>query len=123
MDNPCGPTVAAIVPAHNAKTYIERCLQGLLGAGFSEREIVLVDDASTDQTATVARMLGIEPLVLASNAGAAEARNIGACTSDADILFFVDADVVVHSDARAKVLAFFKDNPCPSSDNLRQLAL
>ena len=111
MDNSSVPTIAAIVPAHNAKAYIERCLQGLLNAGFSEREILLVDDASTDRTVEIARMLGIEPLLVEQNAGAAEARNIGASASDADILFFVDADVVIHPDARTKVLAFFKDHP------------
>ena len=111
MDNSSVPTIAVIVPAHNAKAYIERCLQGLLNAGFSEREILLVDDASTDRTVEIARMLGIEPLLVEQNAGAAEARNIGASASDADILFFVDADVVIHPDARAKVLAFFKDHP------------
>lgn len=105
------PTLAAIIPAHNAGVYIERCLRGLLSAGFSAKEIVLVDDASTDHTVDIARTFNIEPVSLENNVGAAEARNVGAYASDADILFFVDADVVVHPDARARVLAFFKEHP------------
>ncbi|WP_375291106.1 glycosyltransferase family 2 protein [Qipengyuania sp.] len=104
-------SISVIVPAHNARAYIAQCVSGLLEAGFSTHEIVLVDDASTDRTAEIARTLGIEPLCIAKNAGAAEARNVGARASDADTLYFVDADVVVHSDARAKVLNFFRDHP------------
>ncbi|WP_279350396.1 glycosyltransferase [Erythrobacter litoralis] len=111
MAEPIDLSIAVIVPAHNAKAYLARCLTGLMAAGFSTDEIVLVDDASTDRTVEIARTFNVEPLSISANAGAANARNVGVRATKADILFFVDADVVVHPDTRRRVLAFFTEHP------------
>ncbi|MGB7371575.1 glycosyltransferase family 2 protein [Erythrobacter sp.] len=99
--------IHAIVPAYRAQEYIGKCIKGLRDAGFRDDEIIVVDDCSPDQTAQTVRSLGIEPVALAENVGAAEARNAGAAVSNADILLFVDCDVVVQSDVRDRVAAFF----------------
>ncbi|KAF0675898.1 glycosyltransferase family 2 protein [Profundibacterium mesophilum] len=103
--------IAAIIPVHNGAGVIGPCLDGLAAAGFAPGDIVVVDDASSDGTADICRARGIAPIVLDANVGAAGARNIGAAHSDAEILFFVDADVVVATDARAVIAAFFAAHP------------
>ncbi len=109
--SPARPAIAAIVPAYNATDFIRRCIEGLIDAGFAPGEIIIVDDASSDDTARITRESGVVPLRLARNSGAAEARNAGARSVTADILFFVDADVVVHPCSRTRILQFFANKP------------
>lgn len=108
---PAPPSVAAIVPAYNAAGFIRECIEGLIAAGFSPSDIVVVDDASTDDTARIARDAGVAPLKLARNSGAAQARNAGARSVAADLLFFVDSDVVVHPCSRLRIERFFAQKP------------
>ena len=63
-----------MVPAFNAGAYIDRCLDGLLEAGFAPGDIFVVDDGSTDDTRARCEAKGIVPLVLERNSSAAAAR-------------------------------------------------
>ena len=66
-------------------------------------EVIVVDDGSRDGSAELARELGARVLRGEHRAGPAAARNRGAEAARGDVLFFVDADVVVHSDAVDRV--------------------
>ena len=100
-----------IVPAFRAEDTIGACLRALFAAGFAAGEIMVVDDGSPDGTVAAAREAGVEPLVPGGNRGAAQARNAGVAASTGGILFFVDADVVVHQGVRARLEAFFAEHP------------
>ncbi len=100
--------IRVVVPARNAAWCIQACLSGLLAADFMLNEIIVVDDGSTDETASLTRRMGVELVTHSSSLGAAAARNRGAKDAEADILFFVDADVVVHADVRERLLDFFR---------------
>ena len=103
-------SISAIIPTYQAEQYIEPCIVALKSAGFGDNEIIVVDDASSDNTAAVARSLGVKVIQHSRNMGAAAARNSGASEANACILLFVDSDVAVHSDAREVVLEFFAAN-------------
>lgn len=103
--------ISVIVPAFRAEETIGACLRALFAAGFAADEIVVVDDGSPDGTVAAARAEGVEPLVPGGNRGAAEARNAGVAAARGDILFFVDADVMVHPDVRPRLEAFFGAHP------------
>jgi glycosyltransferase involved in cell wall biosynthesis len=104
-------SLCVVIPARNAAWCIKECLSGLAVAGFAPNEIVVVDDGSTDATAALARCFGVSVVSNQMGSGAATARNSGAKVSVGDILFFVDADVVVHPDVRSRLSAFFSANP------------
>jgi GT2 family glycosyltransferase len=85
------------VPVHNGERYLERSLSALTVSTRKPDEIVVVDDGSTDGTATLARRFGVKLITLSGGPhGPAAARNRGAVEANGDILIFVDADVVVH---------------------------
>lgn len=82
-----------IIPAHDAAATIERALVALshqdLEAAF---EVVVVDDCSTDATASIAERAGASVVRLDSRRGPAAARNAGAAATSAELLAFTDAD-------------------------------
>ena len=66
-------------------------------------EIIVVDDGSTDASAAIAADAGVTVLESGGRLGPGGARNVGAAAAAGKILWFVDADVVVHANA-ARVL-------------------
>ena len=98
-------TVTVIVPVYNGAATLDRCLAPLLamqGAG-EVAEIIVVDDGSTDASAGMAAALGARVVGSGGRLGPGGARNVAARLARGDVLWFVDADVVVHDDA-ARIL-------------------
>src|SRR5512134_1962422 len=75
-----GPLVSVIVPAHNAQTTIERALRSVRLQDYPNIEVIVVDDASIDETALKVKTFAGLPVRLKSTGrqlGAAGARNLG----------------------------------------------
>src|SRR5690349_17717500 len=100
--------ISFIVPAYNEEALIGRTLDAInrVGAGLEEPfEIVVADDASSDNTAEIARAHGAH-VVSVNRRQIAATRNAGAREASGDRLIFVDADTVVtHEAVRAAVNA------------------
>ena len=100
--------VSIIIPVYNGGTQFQQCLNSI----FSQNdwhEIIVIDDASTDDSATYAQQQGTQVIQLDTNHGPAYARNSGAQHATGDILFFVDADVTLHADILRKLHDIFSD--------------
>jgi GT2 family glycosyltransferase len=104
-------SVSIIVPVYNNPQDLRECLSALIASSYPVSEVIVVDDASTDDTASVARQMGVRVLRLAKNLGPAAARNYGARHAQGDILFFVDADVAIAPDAVSRVGELFAERP------------
>ncbi|MFY9571802.1 MAG: glycosyltransferase [Blastocatellia bacterium] len=100
--------ISFIVPAYNEEALIGRTLDALNRAGQSageDYEIVVADDASSDQTAKIAFAHGARVITL-NRRQIAATRNAGAREASGDKLIFVDADTVVSEEVvRAAVEA------------------
>jgi glycosyltransferase involved in cell wall biosynthesis len=103
--------LSIIVPVHNNPRDLRECLTALVDQSPPDAEIIVVDDASTDETPSVAAALGARVFRLPSNSGPAAARNHGAQQARGHLLFFVDADVVVEHGAVDRVLKAFAGHP------------
>lgn len=95
--------VSVIVPAYRNAGELSQCISALHAAATSDTELIVVDDASEDHVSSTAANLGARVLRLARNAGPAAARNHGARHAQGEILFFVDADVVVPDSAIGRI--------------------
>jgi len=104
------PRVSVIVPAYNNPHILEQCLAALRRAAIGDVEIIVVDDASTEDIASVAG-LGTRLFRLSKNAGPGAARNYGARHARGEVLFFVDADVVVAPGTIKRVARLFAEHP------------
>lgn len=85
--------VCVVIPAYNRAAVLPRCV----GSVWSQRpalptELIVVDDNSIDDTATVARRLGARVIRLPTNQGAWAARNAGLRASSCDWVAFLDSD-------------------------------
>ena len=88
------PTTSVIITTHNRPHLLPRAVASAHAAG-TDLEVVVVDDASTDETAAVCRDLpNINYVRLDRNQGVAGARNVGILSSTSDYLTFLDDDDV-----------------------------
>lgn len=102
------PTVSVVIPVWNDRENLRRCLECLAASSFTDFEAIVVDDRSTDDPAQVLEAAGIQWIHLERRSGPAAARNRGAAAARGRYLFFVDADVCVHPETLARVVATFE---------------
>ncbi|MFC1850538.1 glycosyltransferase [candidate division CSSED10-310 bacterium] len=103
--------ISVIIPAFNAAHDLAVTLSHLFKSDYSDFEVIVVDDCSTDDTAAIARSFPVQVITSAKNSGAATARNKGSQIARGDILYFIDADVWVDVDTLHLVRATFDDEP------------
>jgi len=105
------PQFSVIVPTLNVARTLGRCLTSLIEAKEASLEIILVDDASSDETIALAQSFPVRLIRAENNLGPAGARNLGAQQARGEILVFVDADITVEADVFARLKAFFRQHP------------
>ncbi|HUQ33133.1 MAG TPA: glycosyltransferase [Pyrinomonadaceae bacterium] len=103
------PQLSVVVPVYNGGAQLEQCLDALLASDFSDYEIIIVDDNSSDGSGERCLARGVEVIKLASRLGPAAARNCGAERARAELILFVDADVTVRRTTLGSVAAFFRE--------------
>lgn len=106
--------LAVVVPAHDEAEELPRtldCLRERLGALGREFELVVVDNASTDATAEVARAHGAR-VVAEPHRQISRVRNTGAAHTEGDWLLFVDADTWPSRALLGKALALLDAGAC-----------
>ena len=100
-DSGRNPTVSVVIPAYNAERFIDRTLQSVLHQTFSDFELLVVNDGSTDRTREiVARMIAEDKrarILDRNNGGLSRARNFGLAHARGEFVAFVDADDLWHS--------------------------
>src|SRR5215216_2534381 len=105
------PFISVIVPVYNGEKFLPSCLDALVSNSYDAYELIVVDDCSTDQGPRISRERGALVLRTLRQSGPGAARNFGAQHARGEILFFVDADVVVKPDTLERVAADFINHP------------
>jgi cellulose synthase/poly-beta-1,6-N-acetylglucosamine synthase-like glycosyltransferase len=89
------PEISVIITTHTRPLSLVRAVESARSASRRDVEVVVVDDASTDETASVCRSLnGINYVRAERNQGVAGARNLGILSSSGEFLTFLDDDDV-----------------------------
>lgn len=90
------PLISVIVPVHNVGSHLEQCLRSVTDQTYSNLDIILVDDGSTDRSGKIAaRYAAVDKrvrLFTQANQGVSSARNRGLAVAIGDYIAFVDAD-------------------------------
>ena len=98
MAKPVKNFISVIIPCYNSAHTITVCLDAILQSEFSNYEIIVVDDNSSDNTRQIVSDYDCQLISLPQHQGAGYARNVGAKASRGNILFFTDADCVLQKD-------------------------
>jgi glycosyltransferase involved in cell wall biosynthesis len=109
------PLVSILIPAYNAQAWISDTLRSALAQTWEPKEIIVVDDGSTDRTLAIARRFESSQLrvVTQKNQGAAAARNTAYSLSKGDFIQYLDADDLMAPDKIARQLETL--GPCQST--------
>ncbi len=105
------PFFSIIIPVHNGRSTLARCLQAAADSHFRDWELIVVDDGSTDGSAALARQAGAQVLMTDGRLGPAAARNLGAAAANGRYLFFTDADCQLHPDTLAHAARVLQAEP------------
>lgn len=103
--------ISFVVPAHNEQAWVGRCVSAIrlaLESVGELHEIFVVDDASTDATASVTQQYGAR-VIPVKHQQISAARNAGARQVRGDIIFFVDADTLVDAPVIQSALRSIRD--------------
>lgn len=98
------PLVSILIPAHNAACWIGETIESAIRQTWPRKEIILVDDGSTDETLTIAKQYCSASVKVVSqeNQGAAAARNKALSLSQGDYIQWFDADDLLAVDKISK---------------------
>lgn len=104
------PTVTLVIPGRNCAATLDRCLASVvpLKEAGQLKEIVFVDDGSTDETPKIAARYEVKVLT-GKGEGPGAARNLGWQASDSNLIWFIDSDCVAEPDALEKLLPHLND--------------
>ena len=103
--------VSIIIACYNQAHFLGEAIESALAQTYSSREIIVVDDGSTDNTAEVARRYPALRYIFQENAGPSAARNTGVGNSHGEYLVFLDADDRLLPDALKMGVASLRQHP------------
>ena len=90
------PAISIIIPMYNTEAFIKDCLDSLVAQTFSDFEVIIIDDGSTDESARIAASFASSDarfrLIGQPNKGLSEARNTGLKIMRGDYVMFIDSD-------------------------------
>lgn len=107
--------VSIITPTFNSSRYIEKCIGSVISQTYTNWELILVDDDSTDKTQEIIikysrKYKKIKSIILNKNSGIANARNVAIQNSNGRFIAFLDSDDYWHKDKLSLQLDFMIKN-------------
>jgi poly-beta-1,6-N-acetyl-D-glucosamine synthase len=106
------PLVTIVVPAHNEEKVITRCIDAILEIDYPKKEVIVVDDGSTDRTYQLAssyRNKGVKVIHRKQAGGKSGALNTGILIANGEIIITCDADSLIGRGALRRVVSRFQD--------------
>ena len=101
--------VSIIIPVYNVQEYLEHCLDSVVNQTYTNIEIILIDDGSTDESLQICKLYAKcdnrVKLIIKENEGVSIARNIGISVSEGEFVTFVDSDDYVEKDYIEKLMS------------------
>lgn len=121
------PTVSVVVPIYNVELFLEECFLSIANQTYSNIEIILVDDGSTDGSSDIADELARSnkhtTVIHKENEGLSEARNVGLRVSKGKYVTFVDSDDTLHEEFIENLVALAEEYKADivQGDNSRKI--
>ena len=108
------PLVSVVIPAYNQAEFLPSAIQSVLDQTYSNIELIVVNDASPDNTGEAVRQFNdprVKYIVHEENRGLPTARNTGIIASSGDIILLLDADDFFHPQKIQTHCLFLEQHP------------
>jgi glycosyltransferase involved in cell wall biosynthesis len=94
--------ISIVVPVYNTSVYLNKCIESIINQTYTNLEIILVDDGSTDNSGNICDEYALKDNRISvfhtKNKGQSEARNLGISNSNGECISFIDSDDFVNLD-------------------------
>jgi len=107
--------ISIIIPTYNEEQDIRRTLDAVTAIEYENKEIIVVDDASTDRTVEIVRTyepLGVHVIQQPVNAGVAATRNRGIRVATGEVIVILNADVYPQPDFLTRISRYYENDQC-----------
>jgi glycosyltransferase involved in cell wall biosynthesis len=108
---PRSPLVSVVIPAYNAERFLGEAIGSVLAQTYAPVETIVVDDGSSDDTATVAAAYEEVTVIVQPNGGPSAARNRGFATAAGEFVAFHDSDDMMTPDKLSAQVGHMLTNP------------
>jgi len=110
------PKISVIVPVYNAAPYLRRCIDSILAQTFTDFELLLIDDGSTDESGGICEEYAANDnrikVFRKKNGGQSSARNVGLDNARGEYIMFCDDDDKYRYDNLEGMLGLLGDSDC-----------
>ena len=121
--------ISVIVPVYNVEEYIEECLDSIKNQTFTDFEVILVNDGSTDNSQAICEIYCDQDsrfhLINQENQGQSIARNRGVAESKGKFIVFIDSDDIVRVDLLDQLMNYMSDEidivECDKTEDIQYL--
>ena len=105
--------ISVVIPLYNKERSIERTIQSVLNQSYTDYELIVVNDGSTDRSSNVVERMNVERMKVISqaNAGVSAARNRGIMEAKGDYVAFLDGDDLWDEDFLKEMVRLIEDYP------------
>ena len=109
------PFISVVIPAYNAAVFLPEVIQSVMEQSYSEWELLVIDDGSTDNTATLVSDYSQSDsrvrLISKENGGVSVARNLGTEIAKGELIAFLDSDDLWLKDKLSVHVDYMKSHP------------
>jgi glycosyltransferase involved in cell wall biosynthesis len=103
------PLVSIVVGVRNMETTIGPCIESLLAQNYPSKEIIIIDDGSSDKTSTIIQNYPVR-LITTEKRGISHARNLGYLQAQGEYVAYTDADCTVAPDWLSVMMPHFQNS-------------
>jgi glycosyltransferase involved in cell wall biosynthesis len=105
------PSISVIIPVYNSEKTIGYCLDSVFSSDYQDFEVIVINDNCSDNSMEIANKFPCKVVNIEENLGPAAARNRGVDASIGNILFFLDADIIIEKNTLREVEKTFQIKP------------
>ncbi len=110
------PTVSIIIPIYNAEKNLPRCIESVLKQEYTNFELILVDDGSSDSSGAICDEYREKEhrirVIHKKNTGVSDSRNIGISMAQGEYIQFLDSDDWITSEATGLMVRMAEEHHC-----------
>ncbi len=102
------PKLSFVIPVYNVEKYIGECVESIINQEYSDFEVILVDDGSTDRSGEICDEYALKDeriiVIHKENGGLSDARNVGTAKAVGEYICYIDSDDLIENNSLLPIM-------------------